>query len=122
MGNLFEAAGIATVILASSRYPNEYSAQPKATTGSSGNNPKSAGDVSADATQSGKLSQLLTLRQLQIVAMLKRGSSNREIAQVLGLAEGTVKVHLHSIYQRIGVSNRRELTAKLAAEPTPPRP
>lgn len=56
--------------------------------------------------------QGLTLRQKQIVGMLKIGSSNREIAQVLGLAEGTVKVHLHRIYQRAGVSNRTELAAK----------
>lgn len=58
------------------------------------------------------LSRGLTLRQRQIVGMLKIGSSNREIAQVLGLAEGTVKVHLHRIYQRVGVSNRTELAAK----------
>jgi DNA-binding NarL/FixJ family response regulator len=56
------------------------------------------------------------LRQRQIVAILKRGSSNQEIAQLLGLAEGTVKVHLHSIYQRIGVSNRRQLAAKVYAK------
>ena len=54
----------------------------------------------------------LTLRQKQIVGMLRIGSSNREIAQVLGLAEGTVKVHLHRIYQRVSVSNRTELAAK----------
>jgi two-component system, NarL family, nitrate/nitrite response regulator NarL len=58
------------------------------------------------------LSQGLTLRQKQIVGMLKTGSPNREIARVLGLAEGTVKVHLHRIYQQVGVSNRTELAAK----------
>jgi hypothetical protein len=36
------------------------------------------------------------------------GSSNKEIAHVLGLSEGTIKVHLHRIYQRIGVSNRTQ--------------
>lgn len=56
--------------------------------------------------------QRLTLRQNQIVAMLKIGSSNKEIAHVLGLSEGTIKVHLHRIYQRIGVSNRTQLTAQ----------
>jgi DNA-binding NarL/FixJ family response regulator len=54
--------------------------------------------------------QRLTLRQNQIVAMLKIGSSNKEIAHVLGLSEGTIKVHLHRIY-RIGVSNRTQLAA-----------
>ncbi|MBR1212616.1 hypothetical protein JQ641_18605 [Bradyrhizobium sp. JYMT SZCCT0180] len=46
---------------------------------------------------------------LQSVAMLKRRASNKEIAQVLGLAEGTVKVHLHSIRQSTGVCGRHEL-------------
>jgi DNA-binding NarL/FixJ family response regulator len=44
--------------------------------------------------------------------MLKIGSSNREIARVLGVSEGTIKVHLHRIYQRIGVSNRTQLAAR----------
>lgn len=56
--------------------------------------------------------QRLTQRQHQIVAMLKIGSSNREIAHVLGLSEGTVKVHLHRLYQKAGVSNRTQLAAK----------
>jgi DNA-binding NarL/FixJ family response regulator len=54
----------------------------------------------------------LTFRQNQIVTMLKIGSSNREIARVLGVSEGTIKVHLHRIYQRIGVSNRTQLAAQ----------
>ncbi len=59
----------------------------------------------------------LTFRQNQIVTMLKIGSSNREIARVLGVAEGTIKVHLHRIFQRIGVANRTQLAAlSFAAE------
>jgi len=54
----------------------------------------------------------LTFRQNQIVTMLKIGSSNREIARVLGVSEGTIKVHLHRIYQRIGVSNRTQLATQ----------
>jgi len=54
----------------------------------------------------------LTLRQNHIVAMLKVGSSNKEIAYVLRLLEGTIKVHLHRIYQRIGASNRTQLAAQ----------
>jgi two-component system nitrate/nitrite response regulator NarL len=59
----------------------------------------------------------LTSRQSQIVAMLKIGSSNKKIADVLGLSEGTIKVHLHRIYRKIGVSNRTQLAARsFAAE------
>jgi two-component system nitrate/nitrite response regulator NarL len=54
----------------------------------------------------------LTARQKQIVTMLKVGASNREIARVLGVTEGTVKVHLHRIFRRIGVTNRTQLAAR----------
>jgi DNA-binding NarL/FixJ family response regulator len=54
----------------------------------------------------------LTSRQNQIVTLLKLGSSNREIARVLGVSEGTIKVHLHRIFQRLGVANRTQLAAQ----------
>ena len=54
----------------------------------------------------------LTFRQNQIVTLLKLGSSNREIARVLGVSEGTIKVHLHRIFQRLGVANRTQLAAQ----------
>jgi two-component system nitrate/nitrite response regulator NarL len=54
----------------------------------------------------------LTFRQNQIVTLLKIGSSNREIARVLGVSEGTIKVHLHRIFQRLGVANRTQLAAQ----------
>ncbi len=71
----------------------------------------------ASAPAGAGLGQRLTSRQNQIVAMLKIGSSNKEIASVLRLSEGTIKVHLHRIYRRIGVSNRTQLAAQsFAAE------
>jgi two-component system nitrate/nitrite response regulator NarP len=42
-----------------------------------------------------------------------RGLRNREIATLLGTTEGTVKVYLHSIYTKWGISNRTELAVKL---------
>jgi two-component system nitrate/nitrite response regulator NarL len=68
--------------------------------------------VSAAAPTGAGFSRRLTSRQNQIVAMLKIGSSNKEIAHILGLSEGTIKVHLHRIYQRMGVSNRTQLAAQ----------
>ena len=53
----------------------------------------------------------LTRRQLQIVQLLKTGASNKEIARVLGISDGTVKVHLHSIYEKLGVAGRCKLVA-----------
>jgi DNA-binding NarL/FixJ family response regulator len=58
---------------------------------------------------------MMTLRQNQNVAMFKIGPSNRQIARVPGLSEGTVKMHLHRIDRTIGVSNRTQLTAQCFA-------
>ena len=51
----------------------------------------------------------LTTRERQIVLVLSEGLTNREIAQRLRLAEGTVKVHLHHIYRKLGIANRTAL-------------
>ena len=73
--------------------------------------------ISNDPAAKSTAKRPLTLRQNQIVSMLKTGSSNREIARGLGVTEGTVKVHLHRIFQRIGVANRTQLAARsFAAE------
>jgi two-component system nitrate/nitrite response regulator NarL len=39
------------------------------------------------------------------------GLSNKEVGRRLNLSEGTVKIHLHNIYQKVGVANRTALTA-----------
>jgi DNA-binding NarL/FixJ family response regulator len=51
----------------------------------------------------------LTPRELQIIHEVVGGQSNKEIGDRLGVAEPTVKHHLTSIYDKIGVSNRLEL-------------
>jgi two-component system, NarL family, nitrate/nitrite response regulator NarL len=59
----------------------------------------------------------LTQRQGQIVTLLQIGLSNREISDRLGLSEGTVKVHLHRIFEKMGVSNRTQLAAQFMTAP-----
>ena len=54
----------------------------------------------------------LTARQRQIVALLVQGMTNKEIARVLDITEGTVKVHLHDIFQRLDVATKAKLAAK----------
>jgi two-component system, NarL family, nitrate/nitrite response regulator NarL len=51
----------------------------------------------------------LTTRERQIVLVLSEGATNREIGRRLRLAEGTVKVHLHHIYRKLGIPNRTTL-------------
>ncbi len=58
----------------------------------------------------GRGRRTLTSRELRIVRMAATGLHNREIAEELSITEGTVKVHLHNIYEKLGVTGRVELT------------
>lgn len=57
----------------------------------------------------GELS-LLTPREREIAGMVARGMRNKDIAQALSISEGTVKIHLHSVYEKLEVSGRLELS------------
>lgn len=48
----------------------------------------------------------LTPRQQEILLLMAQGLQNRDIAASLGMLEGTVKVHVKSILQKLGVNNR----------------
>lgn len=60
------------------------------------------------------LSPPLTERERQIMLLVCKGRSNKEIGRQLGLSEGTVKVHLHHIYQKLAVRNRTALAVSAA--------
>ncbi len=51
----------------------------------------------------------LTPREIEIVRMVTQGLRNRAIGDRLSISEGTVKVHLHNIYEKLGVDGRLEL-------------
>ena len=53
----------------------------------------------------------LTARERQIALLVSDGMSNKHLARQLDLAEGTVKLHLHNIYDKLCLRNRTELTA-----------
>lgn len=53
----------------------------------------------------------LTAREAEILTMLKRGLSNREIAEQLCIAVHTVKNHVHSLLTKLGVSTRGQAAA-----------
>jgi DNA-binding CsgD family transcriptional regulator len=56
----------------------------------------------------------LSPREQQVITLVCDGLSNKAIAEKLGVAEGTVKMHLHSIYEQLGVRSRIELMIALA--------
>jgi len=60
---------------------------------------------------------VLTPRERTIVALAMRGTRNRDIAATLGITEGTVKVYLHALYQKLGVDNRTELAVLALKHP-----
>ena len=57
-----------------------------------------------------QLSAALTPREIEIVRMVAQGLRNRAIAARLSISESTVKVHLHNVYEKLGVDGRLELT------------
>ncbi|WP_247384633.1 MULTISPECIES: response regulator transcription factor [unclassified Bradyrhizobium] len=56
-----------------------------------------------------KMLELLTHREGQIARLVSEGMSNKEIAGQLNLSQGTVKVHLHNIFQKLEITNRTVL-------------
>jgi DNA-binding NarL/FixJ family response regulator len=64
------------------------------------------------ATEEGGLSA----RELEILLLVARGFSNRQVASSLNLAEATVKRHLANLYPKMGVASRGEATSKALSE------
>jgi two-component system, NarL family, nitrate/nitrite response regulator NarL len=51
----------------------------------------------------------LTPRERDVVSAVAQGKRNKEIARDLGISEGTVKMHLHNLYEKLSVTSRTEL-------------
>ena len=56
----------------------------------------------------------LTERQAQVLALMVRGLSNRDIADQLALSEGTVKIHATAVFKALGVSSRTQALVAVA--------
>ena len=54
----------------------------------------------------------LAPRERQLIRYVRRGLRNREIAAELGVTEGTVKVYLHAVFEKLGIKNRTELAIR----------
>lgn len=67
------------------------------------------GKDGGDGSKLEKMLELLTPRERQIVRLVAEGMSNKEIARRLDVSHGTVKVHLHNIFQKLEITNRTVL-------------
>ena len=56
----------------------------------------------------------LTRRERELIDLVRQGLRNRDIAAELGVTEGTVKVYLHAIFDKLKVENRTELALRAA--------
>src|SRR5215207_8789981 len=55
------------------------------------------------------LERVLTVREYEIARLIAQGLSNKHIARALIISEGTVKIHLHNMYEKLGSANRTSL-------------
>ena len=54
----------------------------------------------------------LAPRERLLISLVRQGLRNREIAEQLGVTEGTVKVYVHQLFEKLGVSSRTELAIR----------
>lgn len=57
-----------------------------------------------------EVARVLTPRETEVVKMVATGLRNKEIGEKLQISEGTVKIHLHAIYEKLQITGRVELT------------
>ncbi len=50
----------------------------------------------------------LTDREIQVLGLIGQGTSNKEIAQLLNVSEGTVRTHVHNLLGKLGLANRNQ--------------
>jgi DNA-binding NarL/FixJ family response regulator len=57
--------------------------------------------------------EVLTVRELEVMRLAAEGLTNKTIARQLRVSEGTIKLHLHHIYRKLGIKSRFALAALL---------
>ena len=66
---------------------------------------------SVDRTHGSSNWEVLTVREREVMRLAAEGLGNKAIARQLRVSEGTIKLHLHKIYQKLGVKSRFALAA-----------
>ena len=59
----------------------------------------------------------LTRRERDVARLVAAGQRNRTIADALGISEGTVKMHLHNVYAKLGLESRTQLAMDMRIRP-----
>lgn len=62
----------------------------------------------------------LTPRETEIAERVAAGFQNKEIAEKLGIADGTVRIHVHNIFKKLGIQNRVELANRIHGDRSSP--
>jgi two-component system, NarL family, nitrate/nitrite response regulator NarL len=65
----------------------------------------------------GRVAPSLTRRETEVLQMIGRGFSNKEIARDLELSVATIKCHVHGVLTKLGVGHRSHAMRKVRAEP-----
>jgi DNA-binding NarL/FixJ family response regulator len=71
--------------------------------------PKAMKNTNGHSSGARKLAAELTGREIEIIRMIARGLRNKEIGESFLITEGAVKIHLHNIYTKLGLSSRLAL-------------
>jgi DNA-binding NarL/FixJ family response regulator len=58
----------------------------------------------------------LTAREREVYALLREGLTNREIARLLFITEGTAKLHVQHVFDKLGVHSRKAIAMQAALE------
>jgi DNA-binding NarL/FixJ family response regulator len=68
--------------------------------------------VAAELARHSMSSRALSQREIEVLRLISRGQSNKEIAAALFIAESTVKTHVATIYEKLRVTDRTEAVVK----------
>ncbi len=69
----------------------------------------------SDMLMTEEWSKVLSPRECEVAALIARGLSNKEVARELGVSSGTVKIHVHSIFQKLGARSRYNLIGQFGS-------
>jgi DNA-binding NarL/FixJ family response regulator len=71
--------------------------------------------VVSGSSMSGEWFSVLTRREREVALLVAQGLANKEIARQLGLGHGTVKLHVHNIFVKLGMRKRYALIDLIGA-------